>query len=111
VDSLKFDIQRLQMGSVFGMEPGSPLSITLPKTPLAPGVTAHSIIAVEGDGPLEKETDGVVAYTSAHIEDVDSEFIVRSAHSCQANTHTIQEVRRILLLHAAEACKIQGVCA
>lgn len=111
VDSLKFDIQGLQMGSVFGMEPGSPLSVILPKTPLAPGVTAHSIIAVEGDGPLEEETDGVVAYQSAHIENVESEFIVRSGHSCQSNTHTIQEVRRILLLHAMEACKTQGVCA
>ena len=110
-DAIKFDIQRLQMGSVYGMEPGSPLMKTLPRTPLAPGVTGHSIIAVQGDGPVEEGTDGVVAYQSAHIEDVDSEFIVRSGHSCQSNTHTIQEVRRILLLHATETCKTHGVCA
>jgi pimeloyl-ACP methyl ester carboxylesterase len=110
-DAIKFDIQRIQMGSVYGMEPGSPLMKTLPRTPLAPGVTGHSIIAVQGDGPVEEGTDGVVAYQSAHIEDVDSEFIVRSGHSCQSNTHTIQEVRRILLLHATETCKTHGVCA
>jgi hypothetical protein len=53
----------------------------------------------------------VVAYQSAHIEDVDSEFIVRSGHSCQSNTHTIQEVRRILLLHAKTVCETEGICS
>jgi len=109
-DALKFDVQRIQMGSVYGMEPGSPLMKTLPLTPLAPGVSGHSIIAVQGDGPVEEGTDGVVAYQSAHIEDVDSEFIVRSGHSCQSNTHTIQEVRRILLLHIEKICETQGIC-
>ena len=93
------------------MEPGSPLMATLAPMPLAPGISGHSIIAVEGDGPKEDGNDGVVAYQSAHIEGVDSEFIVRSGHSCQSNTHTIQEVRRILLLHATEICKTHGVCA
>ncbi|MEZ5592188.1 MAG: hypothetical protein R3F53_16345 [Gammaproteobacteria bacterium] len=40
----------------------------------------------------------VVEYSSAHLEDADSELVVRSGHSTQANPHTIQEVRRILLL-------------
>jgi pimeloyl-ACP methyl ester carboxylesterase len=110
-DAIKFDVQRIQMGSVYGMEPGSPLMKTLPLTPLAPGVSGHSIIAVQGDGPVEEGTDGVVAYQSAHIEDVDSEFIVRSGHSCQSNTHTIQEVRRILLLHAKTVCETEGICS
>jgi len=35
---------------------------------------------------------------------VDSEYIVRSSHSTQSNPYTIEEVRRILLLHAAEVC-------
>ncbi len=48
--------------------------------------------------------DGVVKYTSAHIDGVDSELVVRSGHSLQQHPHTIEEVRRILLLHAAEAC-------
>jgi hypothetical protein len=44
--------------------------------------------------------DGVVRYASAHIEGVESELVVRSGHSCQANPHTIEEVRRILDEHA-----------
>jgi len=66
----------------------------------------HSIISVEAkywaDGSFNSEqgNDGVVAYSSAHLEPVESELVVRSPHSCQGNPHTIQEVRRILRLHA-----------
>lgn len=45
--------------------------------------------------------DGVVKYESAHIEGVASELVVRSGHSAQAHPQTIEEVRRILLEHAA----------
>ena len=41
--------------------------------------------------------------TSAHIEGVESEVVVRSPHSVQANPEAIGEVRRILLLHLAGA--------
>jgi pimeloyl-ACP methyl ester carboxylesterase len=108
LDTFKLNLQNL--GSVSGMEPGSSLMNVLPQTPLAPGVSGHSIIAVEGDGPLEDGNDGVVAYQSAHLDGMESEFIVRSGHSCQSNTHTIQEVRRILLVHAKEMCELHAVC-
>ena len=50
---------------------------------------------------MEKLDDGVVAYSSAHIEPVESEYVVRpSDHSTQGNPKTIEEVRRILGLHA-----------
>jgi pimeloyl-ACP methyl ester carboxylesterase len=107
--ALRVNPKGVRIGSVYGMTPGSPLITSLAQVPLAPGVAAHSIIAVEGDGPPEEGGDGVVRYESAHIEGVESEFIVRSAHSTQANPHTIAEVRRILLLHADEACAKRGV--
>jgi hypothetical protein len=67
---------------------------------MAPGVAAHSIIAVDGDGPpWSGKSDGVVAYDSAHLEGVDSELVVRSGHSTQGMPATIEEVRRILRLH------------
>jgi hypothetical protein len=110
-DALKFDLKGGQLGSVYAMEPGSTLMTTLAPLPLASGVSGHSIIAVKDEGPLEEGTDGVVKYTSAHIEGVESEFIVRSGHSCQSNPHTIGEVRRILLLHAKILCETKGVCS
>src|SRR3954454_19597139 len=64
-------------------------------------VHAHSIIPTLGDGPLETRDDGVVEYSSAHLDGVDSELVVRGGHSTQANPATIAEVRRILLEHVA----------
>ena len=72
----------------------------LSATTIAPGVHAHSIIAVKGDGPVEDGNDGVVEYKSAHIDGVESELVVRSGHSTQATPQTIEEVRRILYEHA-----------
>jgi pimeloyl-ACP methyl ester carboxylesterase len=82
------------------MDASNPFLKTLATLPIAPGVHAHSIIAVKGTGPIENGNDGVVSYRSAHIEPVDSELVVRSAHSTQATPETIEEVRRILYEHA-----------
>jgi hypothetical protein len=86
--------------SIDNMTPGNPFLKALADLPIAPGVTAHSIIAVQGDGPLSGGSDGVVRYSSAHIEPVASELVVKSSHSAQANPATIREVGRILREHA-----------
>lgn len=85
--------------SLDGMSVHNPLMLKLADIPLAPGVTGHSIISVKSDGDYHDGKDGVVAYSSAHVNYVESEFIVRSGHSCQSNPATIEEVRRILLAH------------
>jgi pimeloyl-ACP methyl ester carboxylesterase len=85
--------------SVDNMDPSSPFIKTLASIPVAEGITAHSIIAVLGDGPITSGGDGVVKYESAHIEGVKSELVVRSGHSVQSNPKAIEEVRRILLEH------------
>jgi hypothetical protein len=82
------------------MHPNDPNIQTLAGLTPAPGVHAHSIIGVHGNGPVEKDDDGVVEYQSAHLDGVDSELVVRSSHSVQWNAAAIEEVRRILLLHA-----------
>jgi hypothetical protein len=105
---LSLDVLTLQkQGFILGPFSGIPTSITnmnpdnrfiqaLAAITIADGVAAHSIIAVEGDGPPEKGDDGVVKYSSAHIDGVASEKIVRSSHSTQGNPETIQEIKRIL---------------
>jgi hypothetical protein len=82
------------------MSPRNNFIRALQEIPVAPSITVNSIIAVEGDGPVEQGDDGVVQYTSAHIEPVESELVVQpSSHSTQGNPRTIEEVRRILRLH------------
>jgi len=95
--------------AVDNMLPTNPFVQTLSASPLAPGVPAHSIVAVQGDGDPIGLKDGVVAYRSAHLEGVESEKIVRSSHSLQSNPATIAEVRRILREHvdAQESASIK----
>jgi pimeloyl-ACP methyl ester carboxylesterase len=85
--------------SLDNMGPDNPLLKRLAQAPIAPGVTAHSIIARDGGDSLEESDDGLVAYKSSHLEAAASEFVVESGHSCQSNPLTIREVRRILIEH------------
>jgi len=93
--------------SITNMTPGNPFIKNLASLPITDGVTAHSIIAVEGDGPVKEGGDGVVKYVSAHIDGVESERVVRSSHSVQGNPETIQEVKRILIEHVRTLGKLQ----
>jgi pimeloyl-ACP methyl ester carboxylesterase len=88
--------------SLDNMTPGNPFIKTLVEIPIAPRIPAHSIVAVQGTGPIEKGSDGVVRYESAHIPGVESELVVRSSHSAQGQPQTIEEIRRILLEHLGE---------
>jgi hypothetical protein len=110
-DALTFDPDRTGVGnSVYGMTPGSPFINALAPLPIAPGITAHSIIAVKGDGPVQSGDDGVVAYSSAHLPEAVSELVVRAGHSIQSNPHTIAEIHRILLLHLKVSCGASEGC-
>ena len=89
------------MTSIDTMNPNNPVLQVLASIPVSPGIPAHSIIAVEGDGPKEEGDDGVVAYKSAHIDEAVSEFVVRWNHSCQGQPEVIEEIKRILFEHLA----------
>jgi pimeloyl-ACP methyl ester carboxylesterase len=89
--------------SLDNMNPRNSFLRTLAAIPIAPGVATNSIIAVRGSGPVEQGGDGVVNYTSAHIEGVESELVVDSSHTLQDRPETVEEVRRILLYHARSA--------
>ncbi|HRI18961.1 MAG TPA: alpha/beta fold hydrolase [Burkholderiaceae bacterium] len=85
--------------AVDNMRADNPFLCTLVSLPIAPGVTAHSIIPVATSGPIAEGDDGVVEYKSAHLDGVASELVVRSGHSTQSEPATIEEVRRILHEH------------
>ncbi|MFO1417323.1 MAG: alpha/beta hydrolase [Methylotetracoccus sp.] len=87
--------------AIDNMNPDNPGLEVLSSIPVDRRIKAHSIIAVDGDGPKEDGDDGVVAYRSAHIPEAVSEVVVRSDHSVQAAPAGIEEVRRILLEHAS----------
>jgi pimeloyl-ACP methyl ester carboxylesterase len=87
--------------SIDNMTPGNPFIKALAQLPVAPGIPAHSIIAVRGSGLPQLGDDGVVSYESAHIDGVESELVVRGSHSAQDLPAVSEEIRRILIVHAA----------
>jgi pimeloyl-ACP methyl ester carboxylesterase len=102
-DYMTDDVKKIMGGrktvftSADGMSPDNPMLQALAKIPLAPWIKGHSIIAVQGDGDPTLGDDGVVKYSSAHLDGMASEFIVKSGHSSQLNPLAIDEMRRILV--------------
>ena len=90
------------------MRPGQRFVGTLSASPLAPGVTAHSIIAVRGRAPSPPATTGWWHTRARTWTSVASEKVVHSSHSTQSEPETIQEVRRILREHVAGTAEKPG---
>jgi pimeloyl-ACP methyl ester carboxylesterase len=100
-DAIRGGIENASPTSLSGMQEDSPYLRALALLPAAPGVTQHSIVAIDGDDEPPYGDDGVVAFRSAALPGSSSLFVVRDGHSCQSNPHVINEVRRILREHVA----------
>lgn len=87
--------------SIDNMSPGHPFIRTIAEIPVVSGVPAHSIVGLPHGQSKEDGGDGVVKYQSAHIDGVESEVIVDSPHSMQSHPDVVNEVQRILHVHAA----------
>lgn len=90
--------------SIDSLSPDSPVFPTMLRAPRAPWVTYHNIIGVVPQRGFfkstEEESDGVVAISSARMDDVVSEIVVGSEHQkIHRHPKAIFEVRRILLEH------------
>jgi pimeloyl-ACP methyl ester carboxylesterase len=79
---------------------GHPLLMGLCDLGIDSSVRSHSIIADFRDPPGPGATDGIVPYSSSHLEGVDSELLVRGLHICLDHPAVIREARRILVEHA-----------
>jgi pimeloyl-ACP methyl ester carboxylesterase len=90
--------------SIDSLAPESPILRVLAETPTPAGVHAHNIVGItKHDVPLEKNTDGVVPYPSAHRTDVDSELVLRVDHmNIHRHPATINELWKILKIHKDE---------
>ena len=85
--------------SLDGMSSKNPGLLAMAELPVGPPIKSHSIVAVQGNGDYHEGRDGLVKYSSAHVDYAESEFIVRSFHTCLDHPATIKEVRRILHEH------------
>lgn len=93
--------------SVDSLAPDSPILPVLLEAERAPWLKCHNIVGVLPDkgliGSVAGGSDGVVSYTSAHLDDAVSELKVQADHlSVHRHPLSILEVRRILLEHLAD---------
>jgi pimeloyl-ACP methyl ester carboxylesterase len=84
--------------SVDMLSPGHPYFKAMEKRPIK--VPYHSIIGDRGRGDTPDSSDGVVPYWSSHLAGAQSELIVPYGHGCVEKPETVQEVLRLLRLHA-----------
>lgn len=96
--------------SIDNLEWESPMLKTLAGLPLAPGVPYHSIVGnVTSFEDPTRWTDGIVRYSSAHMDGAVSELVVPYRHTqCTTKPQAIAEVRRILLLHLSESTSLMA---
>lgn len=90
--------------SIDSLAPDSPILPAILNAPRPPWVKLHNIIGLvpkEGIvGRLSAGSDGIVAYESAHLEDVNSETIVEADHlTVHQQPRTVLTVRNILRQH------------
>jgi pimeloyl-ACP methyl ester carboxylesterase len=79
---------------------GHPLLLALCDLGIDPSVRAHSIIFDLRDPPGPGASDGIVPYSSSHLESAASEVLFHGHHICLNSPEVIREVRRILRDHA-----------
>jgi pimeloyl-ACP methyl ester carboxylesterase len=100
-------LKKLQT-SIDTLSPESPILPVLLRAHRAPWVYFHNIVGVTDDdgvvARLAGDTDGIVTFESAHLDDVASEIVVASDHvNVHRHPRTVLEIQRILLEHLAEA--------
>ena len=66
---------------------------TLPAKALVAAVTVNEEIS---QALTDRLSDGIVPYTSAHLDGAASETVINGGHSIQENPQTILTLRRIL---------------
>lgn len=84
---------------VDNLNPDDTMLKFLGKLKISENVPYHSIIGNRNAQGIPGGSDGVVPYSSSHLDGAVSELVVKSGHSVQQNSLAIQEIRRILLLH------------
>src|SRR5690606_4122367 len=90
---------RGELDSVSALSPRQPTLRILADLPFPEKVRVHSIIGNRGKpGPLEKSSDGIVPYTSSHLEGADTELIVPAGHGAFRHPAAKTEILRLLKL-------------
>jgi pimeloyl-ACP methyl ester carboxylesterase len=88
--------------SIKSLSKKNPGLVGISMLPIDPRIPFHSIIGDRGRGDTPTSSDGVVEYSSSHLDGAVSELIVPADHTAHAHPLAVQEIRRILHLDLKE---------
>jgi hypothetical protein len=88
--------------SVQTLQPEHPLVVALNTLPIDSDVAYHTIVGDRGRGDSPDSSDGVVPYSSSHLDGAASEKVVPSGHASHKSPEGIAELMRVLRLHLDE---------
>lgn len=86
--------------SVDTLSPENGFVRALQTVPITTGIPYHTIAGDRGRGDAPHSSDGLVPYWSSHLPGASSEKIVPTHHNAHQHQQAIEEVQRILKLHA-----------
>jgi pimeloyl-ACP methyl ester carboxylesterase len=91
-----------RLNGIESLVPNNPALLAVLEQPIREGVTFHSLIGQKDPKvPLEQGSDGTVPYWSSHLDGAASETVINDKHTpLVKNEGTIEELRRLLYLHA-----------
>ena len=90
------------VSGLYDLDPDSLFIQALADSPMKKGLVYHSIIGDQERADHPGGTDGVVPYSSSHLDNAASEVIVHSGHSIHRSPAAMRELLRILRLHPRE---------
>jgi len=99
------DWDELAENGIDNLDPDNTFIRLVSRASFAKGIPRHSIIGNQEKANIPGGTDGIVTYESAHIDNVDTEQVVKSGHSVQRTPEAIQILAQILRVHLTEAKK------
>lgn len=85
--------------SIHSLSPYNPTLIALSRVAVDSNIPFHTIVGNQGVDLGIESSDGVVKYTSSHLEGSKSELVVPASHSAHIHPWAINEIKRILHEH------------
>jgi len=99
LDAAGFQLDRFP-SSIDTLSPTNAFVKGINTFPIRSGIPYHTVVGDRGKGDTPDSSDGVVDYWSSHLDGAVSEKVVPSGHGSHQDPQGIEEMRRILHLHA-----------
>ena len=104
VDVMTFDtaglVHNRAPNSIDTLSPDRPIVRISSELPIRKSIPYHSMMGDRGKGDTPDSSDGIVAYWSSHLDGAASEKIIPYHHGSHQRPEAVDEVNRILKLHA-----------